>query len=41
MSKPVAVGASGVPAEARSIVANRMTTAMTTTNEDFVKRECT
>jgi hypothetical protein len=41
MSKPVAVGASGVPAEASPVVAKRVTTAMTTTNEDFVKRECT
>ena len=41
MSKPVAVGASGVTAETMPVVANTMTAAMTTTNEDFVKRECT
>jgi hypothetical protein len=41
MSKPVAVGASGVLARAGPVVDKRMTIAMTTTNEDFVKRECT
>jgi hypothetical protein len=41
MSKPVAVGARGVAAREGPVVAKRMTAAMTTTNEDFVKRECT
>jgi hypothetical protein len=40
MSKPVAVGASGVTAETMPVVANTMTAAMTTTNEDFVKEKC-
>jgi len=39
-SKPVAVGASGVLARAGPVVAKRMTAAMTTTNEDFVKEKC-
>jgi hypothetical protein len=41
MSNPVDVGASGVLARAVPVVAKTMTAAMTTTNEDFVKREST
>jgi hypothetical protein len=41
MSKPVAVGARGVPAEADASTVKGTTIAMTTANEVFVKRECT
>jgi hypothetical protein len=41
MSKPVAVGARGVPATAGPVIAKSVTAAITTTNEDFVKKECT
>lgn len=41
MSKPVAVGASGVPAKAGMVVVNDAMTETTTTIEFFVRRECT
>jgi hypothetical protein len=41
MSKPVAVGASGVLAKAGPGAAKRTAVAMTTTIEDFVNKECT
>jgi hypothetical protein len=41
MSKPVAVAGRGVPARTGAVVTTRMSTAMTVTNDDFFKRECT
>jgi hypothetical protein len=41
MSKPVAVGARGAPAKAGLVAAKRIPAARATTNEDFVKKECT